>query len=133
MSVPRVFWFSASAALLILAVSRPLNYDEITDNLTILCKRQKKANSLGIRRRTKVRLSVCWKASSRLRSKNLHTRAKRRLLPFDDGQNSEIVRLNVSYGSNPYFKLDELHEVARRAALNVEGKLSQVSDILKRI
>jgi hypothetical protein len=50
-----------------------------------------------------------------------------------DKANNEIFADSGSPGGFWFRKLAELHEVARRSALDVEDKVNKVTDILKRI
>lgn len=50
-----------------------------------------------------------------------------------DSSNAEIIGLGASFGEFRYNKLAELHEVARRSALDVHRKVDHAADILRKI
>jgi hypothetical protein len=112
-------------------MARPLNYDEIIDNLV----RKTEEGKLSWNPTVDENAFVCvLEGEFTFKIVEFPYEGEERVaFSMTDKANSEIFRLAASIGDRFYQKLAELHEVARRAALDVEGKLNQVSDILKRI
>ena len=112
-------------------MARPLNYDEIIDNLV----QKTEQGKLSWNPTAQENAFVCvLEGEFTFRIVRFPYQNEERVaLSMTDKSNSEIFLLAASVGELFYEKLGDLHEVARRAALDVEGKLNQVSDILKPI
>jgi hypothetical protein len=112
-------------------MARPLNYDEIIDNLA----QKTEQGKLSWSPTSQDDAFVCvLEGEFTFRVVKFEYRNEERVaFSMTDKTNSEIFQLAASFGEAFYQKLNNLHEVARRAALDVEVKLNQVSDILKRI
>lgn len=112
-------------------MARPLDYDEIIDNVVLKTEEGKISWNPTVDENA----FICvleGEFTFRI-AKFPYEGEERVAFSMTDRANSEIFRLSAPFGDRLYQKLSELHEVARRAALNVEGKLNQVSDILRRI
>jgi uncharacterized cupin superfamily protein len=113
-------------------VPRPINYDEIIDGLS----QKTEQGKLSWKPTVDDNAFICvLEGEFTLRIVKFPYDGQERVaFSMIDKGNSEVVALSV--GENDelrYRKLADLHEVARRSAFDVEGKVKKIKDILGRL
>jgi len=112
-------------------MARPINYEEIIDNLA----QKTEQGKLSWSPTGQENAFICvLEGEFTFRIVRFEYQNEERVaFSMTDKTNTEIFQLAASLGERFYQRLADLHEVARRSALDVEVKLNQVSEILKRI